>query len=59
MGLKAVKDFQEKVKVYAGQFPDKTVLPAYLSLGGFTDEARQFCREQGIGMVEQIRYWFN
>ncbi len=59
MGLKAVEDFQEKVKAYAGQFPDKTVLAAYLSLGGFTDEARQFCREQGIGMVEQIRYWFN
>ncbi len=45
-GLKGVEDFQEKVKVYAKQFPDKIILSAFLSLGGFTDEARQFCESQ-------------
>ncbi len=53
-GLKAVEDFQEKVEVYAKRFPDKIILPAFLSLGGFTDEAMQFCEAQGIGTAEGI-----
>lgn len=56
MGLKAVEDFQEKVEVYAALFPDETVLPAYLSLGGFTEEALRFCAERGIGTAEGIEY---
>ncbi|MBL7065796.1 MAG: hypothetical protein ISS49_16595 [Anaerolineae bacterium] len=56
MGLKAVEDFQEKVEVYAELFPDETVLPAYLSLGGFTEEAQRFCEERGIGTAEGIEY---
>ena len=56
MGIKAVEDFQEKVEVYAALFPDETVLPAYLSLGGFTEEAQRFCEERGIGTAEGIEY---
>lgn len=56
MGIKEVQDFQEKVEVYAALFPDETVLPAYLSLGGFTEEAQRFCEERGIGMAEGIEY---
>ena len=54
--LKAVEDFQEKVAVYGEQFPDKIILPAFLSLGGFMAEAKQFCETQGIGLAERIKW---
>ncbi|MCP4696040.1 MAG: hypothetical protein GY862_04205, partial [Gammaproteobacteria bacterium] len=54
-GLHAVKDFQEKTEIYRQCFPDETVLPAFLSLGGFTEEARGFCLDQGIAMAERIQ----
>jgi len=55
-GREAVEDFWEKVEVYAKHFPDQTILPAFLSLGGFTDEAQGYCKERGIGMAERIRW---
>jgi len=55
--LKAVEGFDEKVIVYARQFPDKTILPAFLSLGGFTRQAMRSCREQNIGTAERIAYF--
>jgi hypothetical protein len=54
MGLNKVEDFQEKVEVYKTTYPDAIVLAAYLSLGGFTDEANDFCLRHGIGMAEKI-----
>ena len=48
------KAFAEKLAVYATQVPDKTILPAFLSLGGFTEKARQSCEERGIGIAERI-----
>ncbi len=56
MGLKEVKEFASKATAYQQIYHDKQLLLAYLSLGGFTDEARQFCETQGIGLAEQIAY---
>jgi hypothetical protein len=53
-GLNKVEDFQEKVEVYKTTFPDAIVLAAYLSLGGFTQEAGDFCLKYGIGVAERI-----
>ncbi len=54
-GLKKVEDFQEKVLVYQETHPDKKVLPAFLSLGGFTEqEALPFCFAQGIATATRI-----
>ena len=54
-GLKKVEDFQEKVLVYQENHPDKKVLPAFLSLGGFTEqEALPFCNAQGIATATSI-----
>jgi len=53
-GLNKVEDFQEKVDVYKILFPDTIVLAAYLSLGGFTEEAGDFCLKYGIGVAERI-----
>jgi len=54
IGATVVADFQEKVAVYAVLHQDKIILPAILSLGGFTSEARDLCAAQGIGMMEQL-----
>lgn len=54
MGLNKVEDFQEKVEVYKTHFPDAIVLAAYLSLGGFTEEAGDYCLEHRIGMADKI-----
>jgi hypothetical protein len=56
-GIKSVEDFFEKAEVYAKRFPEKTILPAFLSLGGFTDEAIRFCDEQGVGTAERIEHF--
>ncbi|MCP4106466.1 MAG: hypothetical protein GY749_13190 [Desulfobacteraceae bacterium] len=56
-GKNIIEDFIEKVQVYEKHVPDKTVLPAFLSLGGFTDEAAQFCKKRGVGTAERIMHF--
>ncbi len=56
-GPKIVEDFHEKVDAYATFFPDKTILPAFLSLGGFTGDAGEYCKEKGIGTAEKIEHF--
>jgi hypothetical protein len=56
MGLKEVEEFWDKVIAYREVYTESTLLPAYLSLGGFTDEALAFCRAQGIGTAEGIAW---
>jgi hypothetical protein len=57
MGSKEMEDFWEKVEAYKLLFPEKIVLPAFLSLGDFIEEARQFCEKQGIGMATKISHF--
>jgi hypothetical protein len=57
MGLKAVTDFQEKVEVYSKILATCLILPAFLSLGGFTGEALEFCQTHGIGTANQIKQY--
>ena len=54
MGLKTVSDFHEKVEIYGQIFSTPLILPAFLSLGGFTEEALQFCQTQGIATAHRI-----
>lgn len=54
IGLATLEDFQEKVEVYGKLFADKKILPAFLSLGGLTEEAGQFCQTQGISTASKI-----
>lgn len=56
-GTQVVEDFLEKLAVYAHQSPDKTILPAFLSLAGFTPEAQQVCQEHGIATAERIAHF--
>ncbi len=52
-----VADFQEKVAVYQTLHPGRIVLAGFLSLGGFTEDARQLCEQSGIGWSEELRYF--
>ncbi|OEU56317.1 MAG: hypothetical protein BA862_05485 [Desulfobulbaceae bacterium S3730MH12] len=56
-GLRPVEDFQEKVDVYSGLYPAKKILPCFLALGGFSEEALIFCRNRCIGTAEKIDYF--
>jgi len=42
------------IKVYSQLFVNQKMLPAFLSLGGLTDEALQFCQAQGIATAYRI-----
>jgi hypothetical protein len=53
-GLTMVAEFQEKVQVYQRQHPADLLLPAFLSLGGFTEEALQFCQTHGMAWAERL-----
>lgn len=57
--LTDVVDFWDKVTAYATTFPQATVRPAFLALGGFTEEAAKFCNAHNIGMAEQITYFWS
>ncbi|MCP4218799.1 MAG: hypothetical protein GY765_29475 [bacterium] len=54
---KQVEDFQEKIEVYGKQNPDRNVLPAFLSLGGFTEGALQYCKEKEIATADKLNYF--
>ncbi|OQY43116.1 MAG: hypothetical protein B6242_15315 [Anaerolineaceae bacterium 4572_78] len=54
MRLKDVEDFQKKVTTYQKHFAEKIVLPAFLALGGFIDEAKLFCEIHVIAVAERI-----
>jgi hypothetical protein len=56
-GLTLVADFWEKVQVYQRQHLEEIILPAFLSLGGFTEEALQSCEAYGIGWATQIEHY--
>jgi len=54
IGLKIVEDFQEKVIVFGKAHIDKTILSAFLSLGGFTEDAKEFCLEHRIALADKL-----
>ena len=56
-GLTIIEDFQEKVEAYGKQFSEPKILPAFLSLGGFTGEALHRCQVHGIGWAEKIWHY--
>jgi len=56
-GRQLVEDFVEKLEVYRKLIPDNTLLPAFLSLGGFTEDAKQLCKRHGIGTAERIAHF--
>jgi hypothetical protein len=54
IGSREVEKFQEKIEAY--ERTGVTVLPAFLSLGGFTGPAADFCKEKGIATATRIKW---
>jgi len=61
ISLDILKDFQEKLDSYKTQTskPYKIILPGFLSVGGFTENAMEFCKINGIGTAERIEYFLS
>jgi hypothetical protein len=53
--LPNVTELRDNAVHYAAQ-QGVTVWPAFLSLGGFTTEAKAFCQTHSIGIAEQMTY---
>lgn len=53
-GLSMVEDFHEKVTAYQKLRLDNIIIPAFLSLGGFTQTAMELCREKIIATNDKI-----
>ncbi|MBF0102228.1 MAG: hypothetical protein HQK77_15110 [Desulfobacterales bacterium] len=56
-GILLVNYFIEKIEAYQNQFPEKKVLRAFLSVGGFTEDALAYCLECHIGTAERINFF--
>jgi len=56
VGVQVIRDFLEKVEVYARSHKDKKIIPAFLSVGGFSVHAKKLCRQKHVGMAETIDY---
>ncbi|KPA10712.1 protein containing ATPase domain, prokaryote [Candidatus Magnetomorum sp. HK-1] len=56
VGVQVIRDFWEKIEVYARLNKDKKILPAFLSVSGFSAHAKKMCKERYIGMAEAIAY---
>ncbi|CAK0757064.1 conserved hypothetical protein [Gammaproteobacteria bacterium] len=54
-GVQVIRDFQDKVRSYQKIYHNEHLLPAFLSLGGFTDEGMSLCQDFGIATVNCIR----
>ena len=55
-GVQAVRDFLDKTAAFGEAFSERKTLPVFFSLGGFTRQAMDFCRENGIGTAERVRF---
>ncbi len=52
--FKTVEDFLEKMKWIQTQSLETKVVAAFLSLGGFTEDAKKLCQENHIGMATRL-----
>jgi len=55
--VEMVDEFLDKIEAYQQKFPDAVILPAFLSLNGFTSKAKSLCETNGIGMAEKIQHY--
>ncbi|KPA10698.1 protein containing ATPase domain, prokaryote [Candidatus Magnetomorum sp. HK-1] len=53
VGVQVIKDFVEKIQTYSSQQKNKKIIPAILSVSGFTVHAKKLCLEKNIGMAER------
>ena len=54
VGVQIIRDFLEKIDVYASLNKNKKIIPAFLSMGGFSVHAKKLCQDKKIGIAETI-----
>jgi len=54
VGVQIIRDFLEKIEVYTNQNKNKKIIPAFLSMGGFSVHAKKLCQANKIGIAETI-----
>ncbi len=57
IGVKPIQAFLEKARCYARLHPERKVLTAFFSAGGFTPEAKKFCDKQMIGTATEFFFF--
>ncbi len=61
IGYDVLKDFKEKIASYIDyhSISAKNILSGFLSVGGFTEDAIGFCKQNNIGSTERIEYYLS
>ncbi len=55
-GESVIRKLASRAELFAKRHPERKVLSAVLSLGGFTEEARDLCQKLKIGTATSINY---
>ncbi|MBF0200133.1 MAG: hypothetical protein HQK66_02265 [Desulfamplus sp.] len=53
-GIALIREFLEKVTAFSVMHPENHIVPAFFSVGGFTGEAREYCREAGVAVATSL-----
>jgi hypothetical protein len=59
VGVQIIRDFLDKIKIFSIQkkaHRSQKLIPAFLSIGGFTQKAKALCKENKIGIAEHIEF---
>ena len=56
IGVEEINGFLGKIQALRASLPQRTIIPAYLALGGFTEEALTLCQENGVGTAQRMEY---
>ena len=55
-GVQAVRDFMDKTAAFAEALRERKIVPAFFSRSGFTRQAMDLRRENGIGTAQKVRF---
>jgi hypothetical protein len=54
VGVQVIRDFIEKIEVYSRLKKKHKIIPAFLSAGGFSVQAKKMCKENKIGISDRF-----
>lgn len=57
IGKLEIEKFCQKIHAFQKIQPDLLLIPGFVALGGFTQEAEEYCKEKGIGTATQISFF--
>ena len=54
--MEEITRFLVRIQALKATLPQRTIIPAYLALGGFTEDAMALCEENGVGTAQGLEY---